>query len=104
MPFELFSKSEHMAELEETFSKLARSTIGDMNTEYEEQLARFLRSLEKTGEIGRPPQGLTVEQIVHILVRAAESVKRDPKLQGDQKAFERRLRELAMLAIAAMRK
>jgi hypothetical protein len=45
-----------------------------------------------------------VEQIVHILIRAAEGVKRDPKLQGDQKAFERRLRELAMLAIAAMRK
>ena len=104
MRFELFSKSEHMAELEDTFSKLARSTIGDMNTEYEEQLARFLRSLEKTGEIGGPPQGLTVEQIVHILMRAAEGAKHDAKVQGDRKALERRLRELAMLAIAAMRK
>ena len=101
--FELFSKSEHMPELEETFSKLARARIGDLNTEYEEWLARFLRSLERSGEIGRPPQGLTVEQIVQILMRAAEGAKHDPKVQGDRKAFERRLRELAMLAIAAMK-
>src|SRR6267378_4289502 len=90
MGFELFSKSEHMPELEETFSKLARTRIGNLNAEYEAQLARFLRSLQTTREIGGPPQGLTVEQIVHIVVRAAEGVKRDPKLQGDQKAFERR--------------
>src|SRR6266566_7890478 len=101
--FELFSKSEHMPELEETFSKLARARIGDLNTEYEEWLARFLRSLERSGEIGRPPQGLTVEQIVQILMRAAEGAKHDAKVQGDRKAFERRLRELAMLAIAAMK-
>jgi AcrR family transcriptional regulator len=104
MGFELFSKSEHMPELEETFSKLARSRIGDLNTEYQERLARFLRSLEKTGEIGGPPRGLTVEQIVHILIRAAEAVKHDLQLQGDPKALERRLRELAILAIAAMKK
>src|SRR6202048_4427103 len=71
MGFELFSKSEHMPELEETFSKLARSRIGDLNTEYQERLARFLRSLEKTGEIGGPPPGLNVERIVHIVIRAA---------------------------------
>src|ERR1700729_911867 len=64
MAFELFSKSEHMPELEETFSKLARSRIGSLNAEYEERLARFLRSLEKAGEIAGPPRGLTVEQIV----------------------------------------
>jgi AcrR family transcriptional regulator len=104
MGFELFSKSEHMPELEETFSKLARARIGDLNTEYEDRLARFLRSLEKTGEIGRPPQGLTMEQIVHILVRTAEGTKHDPKVQGDRKALQRRLRELAMLVIAAMKK
>ena len=61
MAFELFSKSEHMPELEETFSKLARSRIGGLDTEYQERLARFLRSLRTTGEIGGPPQGLTVE-------------------------------------------
>ena len=104
MGFDLFSKSEHMPELEETFSKLARTKIGDLNSEYEDLLARFLRSLERTGEIGRPPQGLTVEQIVHILTRAAEGAKHDPKMQGDRKALERRLRELAILAIAAMKK
>jgi hypothetical protein len=60
--------------------------------------------LEKTGEIGGPPQGLTVEQIVHILILAAEGVKHDPKLQGDPRALHRRLRELATLAIAAMKK
>jgi len=104
MGFELFSKSEHMPELEETFSKLARARIGDLNTEYQARLARFFRSLEKTGEIGGPPRGLTVEQIVHILMRAAEGAKHDPKVQGDRKALERRLCELAILAIAAMRK
>ena len=103
MGFELFSKSEHMPELEETFSKLARTKIGGLNAEYKEGLARFLRSLEKTGEIGRPPQGLTVEQIVHILMRTAEGAKHDPEVQGDRKALERRLRELAILAIAAMK-
>jgi AcrR family transcriptional regulator len=103
MGFELFSRSAHMPELEETFSKLARSTIGDLNTEYQERLARFLRSLEKTGEIGGPPQGLTVEQIVQILIRAAEGAKRDAKVQGDRKALERDLRGSAMLVIAAMK-
>jgi AcrR family transcriptional regulator len=104
MGFDLFSKSEHMPELEETFSKLARARIGDLNAEYEDRLARFLRSLKKTGAIGGPPPGLSVEQIVHILMRTAEGAKHDPEVQGDRKALERRLRELAILAIAAMRK
>lgn len=104
MGFEVFSKSAHMPALEETFSNLARSTIGDFNREYEERLARFLRSLEKTREIGGPPQGLTVDQIVHILIRGAEGVKHDLKRQGDRKVLRRRLRELATLALAAMRK
>src|ERR1700694_5219860 len=104
MGFDLFSKSEHMPELEETFSKLARTKIVGLNTEYEDRLARFLRSLEKTGEIGGPPRGLSVEQIVHILMRTAEGAKHDPEVQGDRKALERRLRELAILVIAAMRK
>ena len=104
MAFELFSKSEHMPELEETFSTLARSRIGELNKEYEDRLARFLRSLEKTGEIGGPPKGLTVEQIVHILVRTAEGAKHDPDLQGDRKGLERRLREVSILALAAMNK
>jgi AcrR family transcriptional regulator len=104
MEFELFSKSEHMPELQETFSMLARARISDLNTKYEDRLTRFLRSLQATGEIGRPPQGLTVQQIVHILVRTAEGAKHDPEVQGDRKALERRLRELAILAIAAMNK
>jgi AcrR family transcriptional regulator len=104
MGFELFRKSEHMPELEETFSKLARSRIGNLNTQYEAWLGRFLRSLQKAGDIGTPPKGLTVEQIVHILVRAAEGSKHDPTLQGDRTAFEGRLRELAILALAAMKK
>lgn len=104
MAFELFSKSEHMPELEETFSKLARARIGNLNAEYEDRLASFMRSLEKTGEIGGPPRGLTVEQIVHILMRAADGVKHDPNVQGDRKALERRLRELAIIVMAAMKK
>src|SRR5271169_4959323 len=59
MAFELFSKSEHMPELEEAFSALARARIGDLNTEYEHRFARLMRSLQKTGAIGGPPQGLT---------------------------------------------
>jgi TetR/AcrR family transcriptional regulator, regulator of autoinduction and epiphytic fitness len=104
MAFELFSKSAHMPELEETFSKLARARIGNLNTEYEARLARFLRSLGRASEIGGPPRGLTVEQLVHILVRAAEGAKHDPTVQGDRRALERRLHELAILAIAAMKK
>src|ERR1700730_8524002 len=104
LAFELFSKSEHIPELEETFSKLARTRIGDLNTEYEDRLARFLRSLEKTGDIGGPPQGLTVDQIVYILVRAAESAKHDAKVQGDRHALQQHLRKLATLGIAAMKK
>jgi AcrR family transcriptional regulator len=104
MGFELFSKSAHMPELAETFSNLAQSNIRDLNMEYEKWLARFLRSLEKTREIGGPPQGLTIEKIVYILVRAAEGAKHDPNVQGDQKAFRQRLRDLATLAITAMGK
>src|ERR1700724_2083198 len=49
MGFDLFSKSEHMPELEETFSKLARTKIVGLNKEYEDWLARFVRSLEERG-------------------------------------------------------
>jgi hypothetical protein len=104
MGFELFSKSEHVPELQETFSKLARSRIGDLNTEYQERLAMFLRSLEKTGEIGGPPQGLTVKEIVSILVQASEGAKHDAKVNGDRQALQQHLRKLATLAIAAMKK
>jgi AcrR family transcriptional regulator len=104
MGFEFFSKSSHMPELAEAFSKLARSNIRDLNLEYERCLARFLRLLEKNHEVGGPPQGLTAEKIVYILVRAAEGAKHDPNVQGDRKAFQQRLRDLASLAIAAMRK
>src|SRR3979409_2211567 len=48
MGFELFNKAAHMPELEETFSKLARARIGNLNTDYEARLARFLRVLERT--------------------------------------------------------
>jgi AcrR family transcriptional regulator len=104
MAFELFNKSEHMPELEEAFSRLARSRIAELNDEYEARLARFLRSLEMTGEIGAPPKGLTVEQIVNILVRAAEGFKHDPNMRGDRSKFQRCLRDLATLGIAAMKK
>src|SRR5437879_9890955 len=102
MGFELFSKSEHMPELEETFSELARSRIGDLNVEFEDRLAKFLRSLQKTREIAGPPHGLTVEQIVRILFRAAEATKHDADLQGDRKALQGRLPQLAMLVMAGV--
>ena len=104
MGFELFGKSAHMPELEETFLKLARGRIGDLNTEYEAQLAKFLRSLQKTGEIGGSPHGLTTEKIVRVLIRAAEGTKHDPNLQGDPHTLQQHLRELAVLVVAAMKK
>src|ERR1700680_1504859 len=103
MGFELFSKAEHIPELEETFSKLARSRVGDLNTEYQERLARVLRSLQKKGEVGGAPQGPNDEEISYILVRAAEGVKHDAKVQGDRQALQQHLRKLATLAIAAMK-
>ena len=72
MGFELFSKSEHMPELEETFSRLARARITDLNREYAGRLARFSRSLGKAGETEGSRQGLRVEQIARILMGAAE--------------------------------
>jgi len=45
-----------------------------------------------------------VEEIVYILIRAAEGAKRDAKVQGDRQALQRHLRKLATLAIAAMKK
>lgn len=102
MAFELFSKSEHVPELEETFSKLARSKIADFNAEYHARLAKFLRSLQKTGHIEGPPQGLTVDQVAHIVIRSAEGAKHDAKIQGDRKALEISLRQLATLTVAAM--
>jgi hypothetical protein len=59
------------------------STIVGLNAEYHERLARFLRSFQKSGEIGGPPQGLTVERIVEILIRSAEGARHDAKAQGE---------------------
>jgi AcrR family transcriptional regulator len=102
--FELFSKSEHMPELEETFSKLARSRIGDLNAEYQERLVGFLRSLQTAREIGGPPKGLTLKDTVYILVRAAEGAKHDAKVQGDRQVLQQHLSKLATLVLAAMKK
>jgi AcrR family transcriptional regulator len=102
MAFEVFSKSEHVPELEETFSKLARTKIAEFNVEYKARLAKFLRSLQKTGQIGGPPQGLSIDQVAHILIRSAEGAKHDAKIQGDRKALEMSLRQLATLTVAAM--
>ena len=62
------------------------------------------RSLQKAGEVGGSPQGLTVEEIVYILVRAAEGAKHDATVQGDRHALQQHLRKLATLGIAAMKK
>jgi AcrR family transcriptional regulator len=104
MKFELFSTSEHMPELAETFSELTQTRIWQLNAEYEKRLAKFLRSTKETGETGGPPPGLTLEQIVCILLRGAAAAKHDPKIRGDVTALQARLRELAVLVIAAMKK
>jgi hypothetical protein len=61
-------------------------------------------TLHKIGKIRGPSQGLTVEEIVHILVRATETAKHDTKIQGDRKALQQHLEKLATLAIAVMEK
>jgi hypothetical protein len=48
-------------------------------------------------------RNFSVEQIVHILMRTAEGSKHDPAVPGDRKALGRRLRELAILALAVMK-
>jgi hypothetical protein len=45
-----------------------------------------------------------VEQVIHILIQAAEGAKHDAKVQGDRQALQQHLRRLATLAIAAMKK
>jgi hypothetical protein len=42
--------------------------------------------------------------LFYIVVRAAQGAKHDPNMQGDRKAFQQRLRDLATFAIAAMEK
>jgi hypothetical protein len=59
-------------------------------------------TLHKIGKI-RPSQGLTVGEIVHILVRAAESAKHDAKSRKIAKHFSDILGRLETLAIAAMK-
>ena len=51
MGFELFSKSAHMPELEETFSNLAQSNIRDLNMEYENGLRDFCGRLRKPARL-----------------------------------------------------
>jgi AcrR family transcriptional regulator len=102
MAFELFSNSEHLPELQETFLKLAQTKIAEFNADYNARIVKFLRALQKAGEIGRPPQGLTIDQVARILIRSAEGAKHDAKIQGNRKALEVSLRQLAALTIAAM--
>jgi len=102
LAFELFGKSDYLQELEQAFSELAREKVAEFNAEYRERLVRFLRSLQKTGEVGGPPRGLSLDEIAHILIRSAEGAKHEAKLQGDRKALETGLRQIAILTLAAM--
>jgi hypothetical protein len=60
-------------------------------------------TLHKIGKIRGRSQGLTVEEIVHILVRAAESAKHDEKPRKIAKHFSNISERLKTLAIAAMK-
>jgi AcrR family transcriptional regulator len=102
--FEMYSKTEYSRELSEASMELAQARIVDFTAEYEARVVRFVRRLKDEGEIGGPPPGLTVPQIVHMLVRGAEAAKHEPGVRGDAKAYAASLRGLATMAIAAMRK
>jgi len=60
-------------------------------------------TLHKIGKIGGPWQGLTVAEILLILVRAAESAKHHAKSSKIAKHFSNISGRLETLAIAAMK-
>jgi len=48
----------------------------------------FFYTLHKIGKIRGSPQELTIEEIIHILVCAAESAKHDTKTQENCQALQ----------------
>ena len=104
MAFERFRKSEHMPDLQGTFSMRTRARISDLKTKHEDRLARFLRAPEH-GPNWRPSTGAHLGADHPRLGANGRGGQTRPRGAGsDRKALERRLRELAILATAAMNK
>lgn len=101
--FERFGASEYVRDLEAAGAELLQTDIVAWEQEYENRLVAFLRGLRKADEIGGPPAGLTLSQVVRITMRGATAAKHDPSIRGDVEAYRVRLRELALFALAALR-
>lgn len=102
--FERFGASEYVQDLEAAGEELLQASIVKWAQEYEDRLVAFLRSLARAGEIGGPPPGLTLAQVVRMTMRGATAAKHDPSLRGDVEAYRECLRELALFALAALRR
>jgi hypothetical protein len=104
MAFELFSKSEHMPELEETSQSWRgpESATSIPSTKIGSQ--DFCDRFRKRARLDDLRRGSLGTRSSTCLMRTAEGVKLDPAVQGDRKTLERRLWELAILAVAAMKK
>lgn len=101
--FERFGASEYVQDLEAAGAELLPSSIVEWALEYEDRLVAFLRGARRAGEIGGPPEGLTLSQIVRMTMRGATAAKHDPSIRGDLEAYRQRLRELALFTLAALR-
>jgi AcrR family transcriptional regulator len=101
--FERFGASEYVADLEAAGVELLQTNIVEWAQEYEDRFVAFLRGLKRSGEIGGPPEGLTLAQIVRMTMRGATAAKHDPTIRGEVGAYRERLHELALFALAALR-
>jgi hypothetical protein len=62
-------------DLEAAGAELLPATIVEWAQEYEDRLVAYLRGLRRAGEIGAPPAGLTLSQIVRMTMRGATAAK-----------------------------
>lgn len=102
--FEHFGASEHVQDLEAAGAELLEASIVAWEQEYEDRMVAFLRGLRRAGELGSHPLGLTLSQMVRIIMRGATAAKHDPSLRGDVEAYRERLHDLAIFLLAALRK
>ncbi|HEY0163407.1 MAG TPA: TetR/AcrR family transcriptional regulator [Edaphobacter sp.] len=101
--FERFGASDHVQDLEAAGTELLQAGILAWEQEYEDYIVAFLRGLKRKGEIGGPPPGLTLAQIVRMTMRGATAAKHEAAIKGDLEAYRKRLRELALFLLAALR-
>ena len=104
MGFELFGRSEHMPELAETFSRLARFEDRRPEDGVPAPARGIFAIAPENGRDRTPPARAYVgTDCPHPDSGSRGQPNTIPKVQGHRKALRRRLRELSILAIAAMK-